>query len=437
MRSALPLALGLALRALIPPLLLAASATAARAHAISLYAVDVAAAGREVRLRLESTPHELAPFLDRVESHEPLAAQLVARRGAVVREIAAYLTVIADGRAVCPPLLDGDLVVAEDRRVLVRLAFRCPRRPDLLVLRYDLFTKLGPGHRAVVTTHEPDPRPHLLGPGERTVTLAGEASLLGHIADFLVLGFEHIFAGHDHLLFLCALLLMAGAVGGNAGAGGGGGPPSGTPRRRALYLLAIVTSFTLAHSLTLILAATGVVNVPSRLVEPAIALTIAYVGLENLHVREARRRWLLTFCFGLVHGFGFAQILREIGLPRRGLLLSLLAFNLGVEAGQVAVLVLLFPAVCLLARGRIGPASLGAIALCTGLLLALLAAAGVRLGWRFPAILVLVVAAALSVPRLGYRAAVLRAGSSLILLLGLFWLVERVLGVSLLGGHLG
>ena len=126
---------------------------------------------------------------------------------------------------------------------------------------------------------------------------------------------EHIFLGYDHLLFLLALILLS--------------------RFRDLVL--VVTSFTLAHTLTLILVALELVTLPTRLVESGIALTIVYVALENLWTKDTSHRWLLTFCFGLVHGFGFANVLRELGLPATGLVRSLLSFNVGVELGQLAV----------------------------------------------------------------------------------------------------
>jgi hydrogenase/urease accessory protein HupE len=139
---------------------------------------------------------------------------------------------------------------------------------------------------------------------------------------FTLLGIEHIFTGYDHILFLFGLLL------------GGRGLRS---------LVAIVTSFTVAHSLTLALATLGVVRPPAGLVEPAIALSIAYVGVENLLVAEVRHRWRITFAFGLVHGLGFASVLREMDLPRGALAASLFTFNLGVEVGQVAIVALMWP----------------------------------------------------------------------------------------------
>jgi hypothetical protein len=116
-------------------------------------------------------------------------------------------------------------------------------------------------------------------------------------------------------------------------------------------LLGIVTAFTLAHSVTLSLAVLHVASLPSRIVEPLIALSIAYVAFENMFFRRApSRRWAVSFGFGLVHGFGFAGALLELGLPRGSLVEALVFFNVGVEAGQAMILALLLPGLLWLSR---------------------------------------------------------------------------------------
>jgi len=146
--------------------------------------------------------------------------------------------------------------------------------------------------------------------------------------EFLRLGVEHIWTGYDHLLFLFALLVVC------------------TSFRSSV---AIITCFTLAHSLTLALATLDAVHVPSRWVEPLIAASIVFVGAENLIRRGAEPpgRWALTFVFGLVHGFGFAGILRDLGLgsAKGGILMPLFSFNLGVEIGQIAIAAIVLPIV--------------------------------------------------------------------------------------------
>jgi hydrogenase/urease accessory protein HupE len=145
---------------------------------------------------------------------------------------------------------------------------------------------------------------------------------------FLQLGIEHIWTGYDHLLFLFALLVVC---------------------RSFRAIATIITCFTLAHSTTLALATLNLVNLPSRITEPAIAASIVFVGVENLLRRgaEPKGRWALTFAFGLIHGFGFASVLRELGVGDQGtsIVMPLFSFNAGVEVGQIAIAALVLPIV--------------------------------------------------------------------------------------------
>ncbi len=146
---------------------------------------------------------------------------------------------------------------------------------------------------------------------------------------YFKLGIEHILTGYDHLVFLLSLVLIA---------------------TRFKEVLKIVTAFTIAHSVTLFLVATGCIHVIPFWVESLIALTICYVAVENIFVKKAKWRWLLTALFGLIHGMGFAGALAETGLPMSNQLGSLLTFNLGVEAGQLMILCLLLPFLLLMQR---------------------------------------------------------------------------------------
>ncbi len=159
---------------------------------------------------------------------------------------------------------------------------------------------------------------------------------------FLPAGVHHILIGPDHILFLLGLILLGG-----------------TFRR----LLLIVTAFTFAHSVTLSLAALNIVNPPSQVVEPAIALSIIYVGADNLLGRGGRdvRAWI-AFGFGFVHGFGFAGVLREMGLPAAALGWSLFAFNVGVEVGQMLIVAAAASALALLRSRSRRAAELVAVA---------------------------------------------------------------------------
>jgi len=200
-----------------------------------------------------------------------------------------------------------------------------------LVVRDDLFDVFGADYHTLAridaagrTTQfafAPDTR-------ETRVTLGAS----GGLASFVLLGIEHILTGWDHLLFLLGLLLCGGGW---------------------LALAKIITAFTLAHSITLALAALNVVVLPDRLVEAVIALSIAFVAAENLFGKPVvARRWLVSFCFGLVHGFGFSSALRDLGLSTHGLVLSLFGFNAGVEIGQGLVVALALPALVLLRNTR-------------------------------------------------------------------------------------
>lgn len=248
-------------------------------------------------------------------------AEATTARDAITTEI----TVSVDGTP-CSPALLGDGAVEEDGHAW-RLRFTCPHQGRVTVDLAPLLARLTPGHR------------HLA----RAVTASGDVDVVAFagapsfsfgepagVCDYLLIGVEHILLGIDHMVFLFGLLLVGG-------------------RLRSTF--AVITAFTLAHSVTLAVAALGVWRPPSSVIEPLIALSIAYVGVENFFVRDAGKRWRITAPFGLLHGFGFAGALAEVGVPQGDLPLVLLLFNLGVELGQLAVLAVVLP-VLLLARKR-------------------------------------------------------------------------------------
>jgi hypothetical protein len=237
--------------------------------------------------------------------------------------------------------------------------FFCGPDARTLHLRYDLFFDRDPYHasytRLVLGEATPSDDPsaasivfHNLA-HEIAVEVRVPEPLWRSAFLYLRLGVAHILTGYDHLSFLMALLLAAGlrkrtSVHRYVLA------EAATPRQALRSTVAIVSAFTVAHSLTLVTQVLHPGWITTRWVEPAIAFSVAYVGFENLVPRAPRGRWLLVFGFGLVHGLGFASVLREIGLPRRGLLLSLLSFNLGVELGQLLVVGLALPIVVSCAR---------------------------------------------------------------------------------------
>lgn len=155
------------------------------------------------------------------------------------------------------------------------------------------------------------------------------AALWSEIVTFLLLGIKHILTGYDHILFLVALIVI------------------GLSTREAIK---IITSFTVAHSITLLLAAMQVVTLNSRFVESVIALSICYVALENLLAKQVNYRWLVTFIFGLIHGFGFASVLQEYIARKSDLVLSVVSFNVGVEVGQLMIILIMLPVLQLMRK---------------------------------------------------------------------------------------
>jgi len=228
------------------------------------------------------------------------------------------LAVTIDDRRGVPTWSEPE-VMAE--RQSLRIRFRVPVEspPGRILVEGALFP-YDPSHRTFVNVYDGDALTQAILDADSPRFLYYVGSAQGRAAvirRFLPAGIEHILIGPDHVLFLIGLLL-----------------PGGSVRRLAL----IVTAFTLAHTATLTLAALNVVNPPASFIEPAIALSIVYVGADNLLRREGRdaRAWI-AFAFGFIHGFGFAYVLREMDLPARALGWSLFSFNLGVEIGQLFI----------------------------------------------------------------------------------------------------
>jgi len=224
---------------------------------------------------------------------------------------------------------------------VLRLAGTCPEAAGDMTLAYHLLFELDALHRGLL-------RLSLDGKSQTAVFspdraeqrfAAGEVSRLAQFGQYLVEGIWHIWIGFDHILFLLSLLLPAVLVH-EAGRWRGVGR-FGEALREVLW---VVTAFTVAHSITLSLAALGIVSLPSRLVESAIAASVVLAAANNLKPLVEHRRWMVAFAFGLIHGFGFASVLVELGLPRETLVLSLLGFNLGVETGQLAIVAVFLPA---------------------------------------------------------------------------------------------
>lgn len=310
------------MKRVLPVLLILALVPGAVAHPVpfSFLDIDLTPSGIQASLVLHDfdVAHDLG--ISPVERlREP--ALLADRAASIQALVGSRLQILADGKRLTPQF--GPPEALDDRQA-VRVAMQFPGAPvpgkleiATLMFPYD------PMHQTFVNIYEDGQltRQIILNRLETHVehitgTHQGAISV---ISRFVPEGIRHIMIGPDHLLFLVGLLLLGGSL------------------RR---LLLVVTSFTVAHSLTLSLAALDIFTPPARIIEPAIALSIVYVGFDNLLVKEGRdvRAWI-AFGFGFIHGFGFANVLREMDLPRAALGWSLFSFNFGVEIGQMLVVV--------------------------------------------------------------------------------------------------
>lgn len=228
---------------------------------------------------------------------------------------------------------------------VLRFAGSCPSQQEALTVQYRLLTDIDQSHRGLLKL-DVDGTNHtsVLGPDNATFTVkAGETSRLLQFGQYIVEGVWHIWIGFDHILFLLSLLLPAVLV--YATHSFSKRHWTGAPSFRVAFkeVLWVVTAFTVAHSITLTLAALQIIELPSRVVESCIAASVVLAAANNLWPVVEGRRWLVAFIFGLIHGFGFASVLSELGLPKDALVISLLGFNLGVELGQLAIVAAFLP----------------------------------------------------------------------------------------------
>ena len=300
-----------------------ACAMPAAAHPSPFSFIDVRVSGTAADLAVVAHIFDVAHDLGLADEKTLLdPAALAARREAIVALFEPRIQLWVDGRPVTGAVWTSPVADADRQAIQMQVHYALAAAPSQVALAASLFP-YDPVHQTFVNVYEQDAvavqailsrnRQQLeFFPGTRHGTVAV-------IKRFAASGVHHILIGPDHLLFLIGLLLLGGTL-------------------RQLVL--VVSAFTVAHSITLSLAVVRIVSPPAWLVEPAIALSIVYVGADNLTVRGGRdtRAWI-AFAFGLIHGFGFASVLREMDLPPRALGWSLLSFNLGVELGQLLVVV--------------------------------------------------------------------------------------------------
>jgi len=308
---------------------------------LSYLNVTVAEAGLTGRLDMSLRDLELAVGLDTDRNGSVTYEELLGRQPAIAGYVAKNLTFQAD-RQPAPLQVTGHQVAADQDGVYAVVEFQvnCPRPPHALEIDCRLFMENDPQHRCLMQLeYQGEPRMAVFRSGDsaQRFTLA-HFTRWERFRDFTVEGIHHIWTGYEHLLFVIVLLLPAVLR-----------PEAGewkaVDRFKPAFVnvFKIVTAFTVAHSITLSLATFKLVSMPTKWVDLAIDASVALAALNNLWPRFRDRGWLLAFGFGLVHGFGFASALSVLELAPGTLALALVSFNVGVEAGQMAVVAAFLP----------------------------------------------------------------------------------------------
>ncbi|NNG22863.1 HupE/UreJ family protein [Telluria aromaticivorans] len=325
---------------------------------------------------------EMAVGLDGNGDGELTWDEVRGRHAAIAAYALARLKLNSDGSA-CPLQVTQQLVDSHTDGAYTVLMLRgsCSAAVTRLDIDYSLLADIDPQHKGLLALrHGSTTSTAIFSPEQPHQKLQlADPSAGRQFLDYLKHGVWHIWIGFDHILFLLSLLLPAVLVWRDKAWHG-----RDSLRGGAIEVVRIVTAFTLAHSITLTLASLGIVTLPSRLVESAIAASVIVAALNNVWPIVHRGRAWFAFGFGLLHGFGFASVLAGLGLPQDALLLSLVGFNVGVELGQLAIVAAFLPVAYLLRNG------------------------------------------------LFYRRAIMVGGSSVIALLAGVWLAERVFDLSLL-----
>jgi hypothetical protein len=230
---------------------------------------------------------------------------------------------------------------------VLRFQALCPGPDPISTLNigYRLFADLDAQHKGLVQIqYAGNTSTAIFSPEQARQSIAlSNPSKLSQFGAYVLHGIWHIWIGFDHILFLLSLLLPAVLVAST-------GRPSDSLKASLFDVVKVVTAFTLAHSITLTLASLSLISLPSRAIESLIAASVVLAALNNIVPLFRGRRPVAAFIFGLIHGFGFASVLADLGLPRGAFALSLFGFNLGVEIGQLAIVAAFLPAAFLLRR---------------------------------------------------------------------------------------
>jgi hypothetical protein len=343
----------------------------ASAHIASNGFLVLSVKGPEISgsMELSLRDAELAVGVDQNLDGKITWGELKAAEDSLNRYLGAHLSLSAQNRR-CD-LSFGEVQVndrVDGNYAWLPLKARCPAVVTELSIGYSVLNTIDPSHRGLLNLNAAG----IVQSG----VLGGEApqaaftflspSRVRAFAEYLRAGIWHILSGFDHLLFLISLLLPAVLLRQH-----GQWQPVVQMRPALISVFKVVTAFTVAHSLTLSLAAFDIIRLPSRLTESVIAASIIVAALNNIFpfVTESRAR--IAFAFGLLHGFGFASVLADMGLPKGARLLSLVSFNLGIEVGQLAVVCAVMPVIYGLRSGAFyrravmpwGSAAIAALAL--------------------------------------------------------------------------
>jgi hypothetical protein len=281
----------------------------------------------ELKVDLEELGHALEKETDQKELIDKMIVQSY---------VNSKLKLYADSERIEGSVEKTDIEMVEETPfAVIDLSYNFEHKPDKLVVEYNLFLDdSDPSHANFASvTMDGKQQEKILSFESRELEI-GEISFWLNVKQFLVLGLVHIFTGYDHILFVISLLFGAKTI---------------------RHILALVTAFTLAHSITLALATFEIVQLPGRLVESAIALSIVYVALINIFHKDTKHQPWLAFGFGLIHGFGFAGILSEMRLDTAHMASSLLSFNFGIEIGQLLIVSLAFPIILWLKKVTFKP----------------------------------------------------------------------------------
>jgi hypothetical protein len=309
------------------------AATAAHPANVAYARITVAERAVEIALSANLFELDLVLTLDHNLDGRVDPSELETRRGEIVRYLRGKVGVASAGDELPMDAVALGIGRSGDARAVVEttLVFRSHRPLRDVAIRCEPLTELGADHTTLARIDRAGgTREFVFRPG--AVYRETAPGTLGRALEFLKLGIVHIFIGYDHIAFLLGLLVTGGSV---------------------LGIVKTVTAFTAAHSITLTLAALDLVNLNPTVVEAGIALSIVYVAAENLLSDRREGRWLVSFFFGLVHGFGFAAVLKELALPSAALVASLVSFNVGVEIAQIAIVAGVVPCLYALRRTRL------------------------------------------------------------------------------------